>query len=150
MIRWSQPTVTNGKISEYIIQRRSSSEQSNIFSVAKVAANNSREYLDNSVVPCSRYDYRVIAFTKKGGAPSPWSNITTQEGGKMMIHAIQGRFSTFFEKKNHSDLTACVILVSSIPQFFFYETRDKYSEGLILFVIISQLLNLFQDRQPEV
>jgi hypothetical protein len=84
MIRWSEPTVTNGKISEYVIERRSEIDQSNISSVAKVPANQSAEYLDSSVVPCLRYYYRVIAFTKAGGTPSPWSNITTQEGGRVI------------------------------------------------------------------
>ena len=84
MIRWSEPTVTNGRISEYEILRRSEIDQSNISSVAKLAANLSTEYLDSSVVPCLRYHYRVIAFTKAGGGtPSPWSNITTQEGGEL-------------------------------------------------------------------
>ncbi len=86
MIRWFEPTVTNGKISEYEIQRRSEIDPSNISSVAKVAANQSTEYLDSSVVPCLRYYYRVIAFTNAGGGtPSPWSNITTREGGELWL-----------------------------------------------------------------
>ena len=83
IIRWSEPTVTNGKISEYIIERRSALDPSDVSTVARVAANLSREHLDNTVVPCLKYYYRVIAFTKAGGTPSSWSNITTQEGGEL-------------------------------------------------------------------
>ena len=84
MIRWTAPTITNGMISKYEIQRRSEVDQSNITSVATVAANVSTEYTDNTVVPCFRYHYRVIAFTNAGGTPSPWNNITTNEGGELV------------------------------------------------------------------
>lgn len=84
IIRWAEPTVANGEISEYVIQRRYDIDQSNISIVAKLSANLSREYLDSDVVPCLKYFYRVIAFTKAGGGtPSPWSNITTLEGGML-------------------------------------------------------------------
>lgn len=82
MISWSEPTISNGVVSEYQIQRRSDLDISNISSVARISANSSTRYLDNGVIPCVRYYYRVIAFTKAGGGtPSPWSNITTREGG---------------------------------------------------------------------
>ncbi|XP_028396319.1 LOW QUALITY PROTEIN: usherin-like [Dendronephthya gigantea] len=85
IIRWSEPTVTNGKISEYIIERRSALDLLDVSSVARVSANLSREHLDNTVVPCLKYYYRVIAFTKAGGTPSSWSNITTQEGAPEFV-----------------------------------------------------------------
>lgn len=85
MIRWTAPTITNGRISKYEIQRRFEVDQSNFSSVATVAANLSTQYKDDTVVPCFRYYYRVIAFTSAGsGTPSPWSNITTEEGGQLV------------------------------------------------------------------
>ena len=38
-------------------------------------------YVDESVMPVSSYEYRVVAYTTAGGTPGPYSNITTGEAG---------------------------------------------------------------------
>ena len=81
IIRWDAPTIPNGILQKYLIQRRvvGSSNPSN---VAEVNASLSRRYVDNTAQPITAYQYRIIAFNSGPGEPSPYSNVTTGEGGK--------------------------------------------------------------------
>lgn len=50
--------------------------------VAEVNASLSRRYVDNTARPITAYEYRVIAYNSGPGEPSPYSNVTTGQGGK--------------------------------------------------------------------
>lgn len=81
VIEWDPPTIPNGILQKYLIQRRvlGSSNPSN---VAEVNASLSRRYVDNTARPITTYQYRIIAYNSGPGEPSPYSNVTTGEGGK--------------------------------------------------------------------
>lgn len=81
VIEWDPPTIPNGILQKYLIQRRvlGSSNPSN---VAEVNASLSRRYVDNTARPITAYQYRIIAYNSGPGEPSPYSNVTTGEGGK--------------------------------------------------------------------
>ena len=50
--------------------------------VAEVNASLPRRYVDNTARPITAYQYRVIAYNSGPGEPSPYSNVTTGQGGK--------------------------------------------------------------------
>jgi len=81
VIEWDPPTIPNGILQKYLIQRRvvGSDNPSN---VAEVNATLSRRYVDNTARPITAYQYRIIAYNSGPGEPSPYSNVTTGEGGK--------------------------------------------------------------------
>eukprot|EP00794_Sanderia_malayensis_P020024 gene20024-21985_t len=80
VISWSKPTVTNGIILSYQIQRRISGQAVPI-SVAVINASISGNlYIDTGVRPWTTYEYRIIARTVVGGTPSPYNSVKTPEG----------------------------------------------------------------------
>lgn len=81
IIEWDPPAVPNGVILKYQIQRRLMSGGSPSV-ISEVNASLSLRYVDNTVQPLTAYQYRVIAFNSGPGDPSPYSNITTGQGGK--------------------------------------------------------------------
>ena len=80
IIEWDLPSVPNGIILKYLIQRRKSSS-GNPSDIAEVNASLSLRYVDNTAQPVTTYQYRVIAYNSGPGEPSPYSNVTTGEGG---------------------------------------------------------------------
>lgn len=90
VIEWDPPTIPNGIIQKYLIQRRVVGG-GNPSNVAEVNASLSRRYVDNTARPITAYQYRIIAYNSGPGEPSPYSNVTTGEGGK-------------------SDLTSCKVV----------------------------------------
>ena len=81
IIRWDAPTIPNGILQKYLIQRRVVGS-SNASNVAEVNTSLSRRYVDNTAQPITAYQYRIIAYNSGPGEPSPYSNVTTGEGGK--------------------------------------------------------------------
>ena len=80
IIEWDPPSVPNGVTLKYTIQRRVVGG-GNPSNVAEVNASLPRRYEDNTAQPVTDYQYRVIAYNSGPGEPSPYSNITTGEGG---------------------------------------------------------------------
>ncbi|XP_048585709.1 usherin isoform X2 [Nematostella vectensis] len=78
-IQWDTPTVANGIILYYSIDRREVGDVSPT-NITSINASLPREYVDTTASPVTTYQYRVVAFTTGGGTPSPYSNITTGEG----------------------------------------------------------------------
>ena len=80
MINWTVPAVSNGIIKHYEIQRR---DLGDIVpeNITVVNASEPLFYGDESVMPVSSDEYRVVAYTTAGGTPGPYSNITTGEAG---------------------------------------------------------------------
>ena len=85
IIEWDPPSVPNGIILKYLIQRRKSSS-GNPSDIAEVNASLSLRYVDNTTQPVTTYQYRVIAYNSGPGEPSPYSNVTTGEGGMGSNH----------------------------------------------------------------
>lgn len=81
VIEWDPPSVPNGILQKYLIQRRVV-RSDNPSDVAEVNASLPRRYVDNTARPITTYQYRIIAYNSGPGAPSPYSNVTTGEGGK--------------------------------------------------------------------
>lgn len=81
IIEWDPPAVPNGVILKYQIQRRLMSG-GNPSVISEVNSSLARRHVDNTVQPLTAYQYRLIAFNSGPGDPSPYSNITTGQGGK--------------------------------------------------------------------
>lgn len=77
------PNVTNGIIRHYTIDRRRAGEETPI-NIANVPASSPRVYVDYTAPPFTSLEYRVVAYTGRGGTPSPYSNISTGEGGNYL------------------------------------------------------------------
>ena len=82
IIEWDPPAIPNGIIQKYLIQRRVG-ERDNPSNVAEVSAFLTRRYVDNTTRPITAYQYRIIAYNSGPGEPSPYSSVTTDEGGKI-------------------------------------------------------------------
>lgn len=80
IIEWDPPSVPNGIIQKYLIQRRLIAG-GNPSVISEVNASLPRRYVDNTAQPVTAYQYRIIAFNSGPGDPSPYSNITTGQGG---------------------------------------------------------------------
>ena len=79
-IEWDPPSVPNGIIQKFQIQRRLMGG-GNPSVVSEVNASLPRRYVDNTVQPLTAYQYRIVAFNSEPGDPSPYGNITTGQGG---------------------------------------------------------------------
>lgn len=79
MIEWESPSEPNGILQKYVVQRRLLIG-GNVGDVGEVNAS-VRKYTDNTVRPVTAYAYRIIAYSAVRGEPSPYSNITTGQGG---------------------------------------------------------------------
>ena len=77
------PSVTNGIIAFYVIERRAKG-QALPMNVSRVMASLPRQFTD-TVQPLTTYYYRIVAHTRAGGTPGPYANITTAEGGNTAI-----------------------------------------------------------------
>ena len=82
-IEWDPPADPNGIIQKYLIQRRVMGAAGNPSDISEVNASLARRYVDNTAQPVTTYQYRIIAFNSGPGDPSPYSNVTTGEGGML-------------------------------------------------------------------
>ena len=114
VIEWNPPSVPNGVILKYVIQRRVVGD-GNPSDVAEVNASLPLRYEDNTAQPVTNYQYRVIAYNSGPGEPSPYGNITTGEGGmeaneikhKCLLHIL-------FESCSRRLLGCCVLYKSVV------------------------------------
>lgn len=83
VVSWDEPSVTNGKIAFYVIERRVKGQALPV-NVSQIAASLPRRFTD-TVQPVTTYEYRIVAYTSVGGTPGPYTNITTAEGGNILV-----------------------------------------------------------------
>lgn len=111
VIEWNPPSVPNGVILKYVIQRRVVGG-GNPSDVAEVNASLPLRYEDNTAQPVTNYQYRVIAYNTGPGEPSPYGNITTGEGGMKLMKSNTNACFIFYLKAAVEDYLAVVYYTS--------------------------------------
>ena len=97
IVRWAKPLSSNGKITQYRVQRRES-DTSNLKTLVTLTASLWNIYVDTTVKPFQSYDYLIIAETSAGGTSSPYNTVTTPQGGTFFCFI----FLIFFHQKIRS------------------------------------------------
>lgn len=96
MATWGPPTLPNGVIRRYRLQRRAikrvTLETVTEGATVLVYEGTLREFFDNSsaLLPYSEYQYRVTAFNNQTeGAISPWASIRTKEAAPVGVFGVR-------------------------------------------------------------
>lgn len=97
IVRWVKPLSSNGKITQYRVQRRES-DTNNLKTLVTLTASLWNIYVDTTVKPFQSYDYLIIAETSAGGTSSPYNTVTTPQGGTFFCFT----FLIFFHQKIRS------------------------------------------------